>query len=371
MSAWPQVELQEFSSFQQGGRLKLSGKHFVDNGFPAYGAGGMNGRLPTAEFDRDAIVLSAIGARCGKCFLAEGEWTSLANTQVILPDPSKADIRFLWYQLNDEKRWPRRGAGQPFIRPADVKSHKVTFPPLKEQRRIAAVLDGADALRRRRREALALLDTLPAALFAEMFGDPVSNPKRWPKGRIGDALEDVRYGTSKKAGVDGELPILRMGNVTSGGQIDLTDMKRITLDPKDVPKHTVRRGDILFNRTNSADLVGKTAVFDRDEPHAFAGYLVRARTKPRHVPEYVAGYLNSAHGKAKLRNMAKNIVGMANINAKEMQAIPILLPDEATQRGYKRRVEAIRTKRQAHEAHLAQLDTLFASLQSRAFAGEL
>src|SRR6266496_4243968 len=137
------IQLQEIANIVQGGRHGLSGNQFVATGFPAYGAGGLNGYLPSFEFDRDAVVLSSIGARCGKCFFARGKWSSLANTQVILPDAKVADTKFLWFQLNDEHRWPRSGTGQPFIRPSDIKEHVVLFPPLIEQKRIAALLDKA------------------------------------------------------------------------------------------------------------------------------------------------------------------------------------------------------------------------------------
>lgn len=136
---WPRLQLGEFCRMIGGGRHGLSGKQFVtEGGFPAYGAGGLNGHLATFEFTESAVVLSSIGARCGKCFLPEGKWTSLANTQVIFPDVSVADLFFLWVQLNDEKRWPRSGTGQPFIKPSDVKSHVVVLPPLEEQQRLTA-----------------------------------------------------------------------------------------------------------------------------------------------------------------------------------------------------------------------------------------
>ena len=96
--------LEQFCEIVQGGRHKLSGNDFVKSGYPAYGAGGMNGYLATFEFDESAVILSSIGARCGKCFYVEGRWSSLANTQVIFPDKNECDAKFLWYQLNDEKR---------------------------------------------------------------------------------------------------------------------------------------------------------------------------------------------------------------------------------------------------------------------------
>lgn len=173
-------QLQSFCRIVQGGRLGLSGNDFVEKGYPSYGAGGLNGYLTKAEFSEPAVVLSSIGARCGKCFYAAGEWTSLANTQLIFPDPSQADVRFLWHQLNDEGRWHRSGTGQPFIKPSDVKAHHVFLPSLDEQRRIARILDQAETLRAKRRQALAKLDSLTQSLFLEMFGDPLSNSPRWP-----------------------------------------------------------------------------------------------------------------------------------------------------------------------------------------------
>lgn len=162
------VVLSDFCQIIQGGRLKLSGNDFVTQGFPAYGAGGLNGHLDIAEFDCEAVILSAIGARCGKCFHVSGQWTSLANTQVIIPDPVRADTRFLWHQLNDEKRWPRSGTGQPFIKPSDVKGHKVYLPPLEEQRRIAAILDKGESIKalyaQRDKAFLSVEESLFAAL---------------------------------------------------------------------------------------------------------------------------------------------------------------------------------------------------------------
>ena len=173
--------------------MGLSGKDFVDEGVAAYGAAGVNGRVESAEYKNTAaIILSAIGARCGKCFLAEGDWTSLANTQVIIPDSARVDARFLWHQLNDEHRWPRSGSAQPFIKPSDVKAQIVWLPDLDEQRRVTRVLDAAsgiqDAIARRSRAVDALKDKLLQRTFraAKLDNYPVvklgevSSPKQWP-----------------------------------------------------------------------------------------------------------------------------------------------------------------------------------------------
>lgn len=217
----------------------------------------------------------------------------------------------------------------------------IPLPPLAEQKRIAAILDQADALRRLRRRALDRLNTLGQAIFQEMFGDPARNPMEWQRGTIGDLADSTQYGTSAKAGEAGRLPILRMGNLTSDGRVTLQDLKYIDLAPKDVEKYTVMQGDVLFNRTNSPDLVGKTAVYQGHERLAFAGYLIRLRTNERAMPEYVSAVLNSPYGKATLRGMCKSIIGMANINAKELRTMKLPIPPKHRQDEFARRLRGL------------------------------
>ena len=101
---------------------------------------------------------------------------------------------------------------------------------------------------------------------------------RWPLASLGDVVEDTQYGTSMKANEQGSgVPVLRMNNITYSGDIDLTDLKHVDLVEAEDERYFVRRGDLLFNRTNSQELVGKMGVWNRDERFAFAGYLVRLR----------------------------------------------------------------------------------------------
>ena len=125
-------------------------------------------------------------------------------------------------------------------------------PPSSEQRRIAAILDQADALRRLRRQSLSRLSDLGQAVFFEMFGDPIQNPREWPVGSVRDIISEAKYGTAQKANTTcAGIPILRMGNLTYDGRIDLSDLKHVELAERDIPKYTTRRSDLLFNRTNS------------------------------------------------------------------------------------------------------------------------
>lgn len=252
-----------------------------------------------------------------------------------------------------------------------VKGVKVPLPPLSEQRRIAELLDRAEALRATRRDALGQLDTLTQSIFLDLFGDPATNPKEWPVGQIGDLLESASYGTSEKSGSAGQFPVLRMNNITRTGEMDLTDLKFMDLPAAQHERYLVRVGDVLFNRTNSAELVGKTGIVLDPRPMAFAGYLVRLRVDDRNDPEYLAAFLNTAYAKKMLRGMCKSIIGMANINATEIQKMSIPKPPLDRQRAFVRCLAAVRALRESQRASLAKLDALFASLQHRAFRGEL
>ena len=286
-----------------------------------------------------------------------------------VPNIDKINSAYLARWLQFHKPMLKRlgtGATFPELSKAVVARIPISYPNLEEQRRIAALLDQVDKLRAKRRRTLALLDEWLASEFHEAFGHA-----RWPEGTIADLLLSASYGSSAKAGPDGEFAMLRMGNVTPEGRLNLDDLKYIDLADKERDKYLVRRGDLLFNRTNSVDRVGKTALYDRDEPMAYAGYLIRLRLKPDNQPEYLAAFLNTKYTKAVLRSMAKSIVGMANINAKELAAMKVPLPSADAQRRYVTKVNAAISARDVAQQHLTKLDELFASLQHRAFTGQL
>ena len=159
-----------------------------------------------------------------------------------------------------------------------------------------------------------------------MFGDPIKNPKNWEIGVIRDVVSEVRYGTSRPAVEGGKYKYLRMGNITYNGDLDLSDLKNIDIPDSEIEKCIVQKGDVLFNRTNSKELVGKTCVFDSDEPMVIAGYIIRVRVNKKVVPLYLSAVLNSQYGKQTLYDMCKAIVGQANINAQELQNIKLCIP---------------------------------------------
>jgi type I restriction enzyme, S subunit len=331
----------------------------------------------THWFDERHVLYSKLRPYLNKVVLPDE--LGIATTELIpmFPNAKKLDRKYLAYYLRSTKfvNWISdqvAGAKMPRVSMKVFWEHEIPLPPLTEQKRIAAILDKADAICRKRQQAIELADDFLRAVFLDIFGDPVTNPKNLPVGTIRDFVETANYGSSAKASeVDGEYPILRMGNITYSGAIDMTDLKYIDLSEKDKPKYLVTKGDLLFNRTNSKELVGKTAVYDGDNPVAIAGYLIRVRTNGTGNTHYISGYLNSTHGKVTLQNICKSIVGMANINAQEMQDIPILIPPVDLQNKYRDIVLSVKEKLTKHQTALTFNSDLFGSLSQKAFSGDL
>jgi type I restriction enzyme, S subunit len=296
---------------------------------------------------------------------------------VIRPRPSALDARYLLHFLRQPRirlegvRKMTGSAGQRRVPKHFLETLEMTLPPVPEQRRLAAILDHVETLRKNRREALTKLNILTQSIFLELFGDPASNPKNWPVVTIGDLVDETAYGSSEKASTAGKLPMLRMNNITYEGGWTFEDMKYFDFAPELLSRYTVRSGDILFNRTNSKELVGKSAVYRETVPMGFAGYLIRVRTNNATDPEYLGSFLNTAYAKRVLQAMCKNIIGMANINAQELRSIRIPKPPFEIQKRFGRIVSHAIRNREIQIRSQAKLDALFESLQDRAFGGEL
>ncbi len=388
---WPVVKLGDIFNITSGGTPSRRKPEYYDNGnIPWIKTGDLHHKFihAASEFITDeglngssarvypkgTVLLAMYGATIGACSILSIEACTNQACAAFTP-VENVDSTFLYYLLKSHKEnFVKAGSGgaQPNISATFLKNYEVSLPPLADQKRIAAILDKADTIRRKRQQAIDLADEFLRAVFLDMFGDPVTNPKNFPVGTIRDLVEAANYGSSSKASeVDGEYPILRMGNITYSGTIDMTDLKYIDLSEKDKPKYLVTKGDLLFNRTNSKELVGKTAVYDGDNPVAIAGYLIRVRTNGTGNTHYISGYLNSTHGKVTLQNICKSIVGMANINAQEMQDIPILIPPVELQNKYRDIVFSVKEKLTKHKKALTFTSDLFGSLNQKAFSGNL
>ncbi|AMX84654.1 hypothetical protein GS3922_13920 [Geobacillus subterraneus] len=290
---------------------------------------------------------------------------------IICSNEIEPDYLYYFFRANPPSRLVL-DSSYPSIRLSDIGEIDIDLPSKAIQKKISKLLKQAEEIIFKRKAQIEALDQLTQSVFLEVFGDPATNPKKWPMGFIKDLALKTQYGTSKKASEDtGKYPILRMNNITYEGHWDLTDLKYVDLDDKEVEKYLVHKGELLFNRTNSKELVGKTAVYRFEKPMAFAGYLVKVIPNEKANAEFISAYLNSKYGKSILFSMAKNIVGMANINAEELKSIKIYIPPKQLQDQFAEIVQKIESQRELFKKGLVELEKNFNSLMQRAFKGEL
>lgn len=200
-------------------------------------------------------------------------------------------------------------------------------------------------------------------------------PERWSWASVSQLSLLVQYGTSAKTHESGTIPVLRMGNIVQG-HLSLDDVKFLHEEHPEFPDLLLEPGDVLFNRTNSAELVGKAAIYDGEpDPCSFASYLIRVRLSGRVRPELLVYFLSSPYGRAWVKSVASQQVGQANVNGTKLKALTIPLPPSRTQEklcestaAYVDTIDALR--RSLVEAR-RYADGLKQSLLQRALAGEL
>ena len=237
----------------------------------------------------------------------------------------------------------------------------IPTPPISEQQRIVEELDLLSSIIEKKKAQLNELDNLAQSLFYEMFGDPITNEKGWEVKPLGKECTELKYGTSKPACENGKYKYLRMGNLTINGELDLSSLKTIDIPDDEVEKCVVRYGDILFNRTNSLDLIGKTCMFNLDEPMVIAGYIIRVRLSLNLNPRYISAMFNMPRMKLLLKKMAKGAVNQANINSKELASILTPIPPLDLQQQFASKIEVIEHQKELIKQSIKEVETLFNS----------
>ena len=320
------------------------------------------------SFPKGTVILSS-RAPIGKVAIAGCEMYCNQGFKNLVCS-KQINNRFLYWYLNGHKEYLNslgRGATFKEISKAIVENIEICLPTLEKQEKYADILEQCNGIIQIKKGQLRKLDTLVKSRFAEMFGDPIRNPKGWKVVTIGDIVTEVRYGTSKPAVEGGKYPYLRMNNLTADGHLDLNDLKYIDISDDEVEKCVVRKGDVLFNRTNSIDLVGKTAVFDLPDDMVIAGYIIRVRLNEKILPEVLSQYMNLEALKDILRSMAKGAVNQANINAQELQSIRIYVPDIELQKQFVEMKDQVDKSKSKIQKSLEETQLLFDSLMQKYF----
>ena len=298
---------------------------------------------------------------------------------VVRPNPERVDARFLlhflrqpYVRLTGEMRMTG-SAGQRRVPDKFIRQLNVPHLPMSKQRRIVQVLDQVDALRVKRRETIALLDELIQSIFLDMFGDPEENPMGWDSTGFTEIVDgSLRNGLSPSKGGAVVAQVLTLSAIT-GNHFDPTAFKTATFNEKPPASQSVKRGNFLICRGNgNINLVGRGQFpYSHMPDMTFPDTIIAAQIPNEISRSYLEQVWNSRFVRRQIERSARTTNGTFKVNQRALGAVKILLPPTDLQWEFDERVASLSDLRQQHLAHLAELDSLFASLQHRAFLGEL
>ena len=293
-----------------------------------------------------------------------------------VPDACRLSPDFLyWWLKGNRPALEHLGRGATFkeVSKSIIEKVEIPLPPLAEQKRIAAILDAADALRTKRREALAQLDALLHSTFLTLFGDPVANPMKWKVVLLGKTANRITKGQSPNwQGFnyqDSGALFVTSENVREG-HLDISRPKFVPLEFNQKLKSSqLMVGDLLINLVGAS--IGRSCLF--------TGYLGPANVNQAVgivsiddpvLTNYIVHLLQTPQGQTLLTGRIVE-AARANVSLANLRELPIPLPPLPLQQKFAAIVESVERQKAAQRGHLAELDALFAALQHRAFCGEL
>lgn len=266
------------------------------------------------------------------------------------------------------------GANLPRLSPSELAKFRIPLPPISEQRRIATILDHADSLRRKRRTGLAQLEELTQAIFLDMFGDPLTNPNGFPVMTMGQICEGMfRNGLSPSTSGTVHARVLTLSAVTGCG-FDGSASKISTFNTPPPMEQSVSIHDLLICRGNgNLSLVGKGYFAPESMPDTtFPDTIIAARVNTNLCEKFFLQQVwNSRVVRSQIESAARTTNGTFKVNQSILGGISFPIPEREAQEQFADRAKHIESLKDKHRFHLAELDGLFASLQARAFRGEL
>ena len=330
----------------------------------------------TYPFEAGTVLYSKLRPYLNKVVVADEPGYATTELVPLRCDGDKVLPAYLAYFLRSKEflsfaNTVVAGAKMPRMVMSEFWKYKVPLPPLAEQRRIATILDKADDLRAKRREALAQLDRLAQSIFVEMFGDPVTGPKNCSLMKLADCVADMEYGPrfyDESYSEDG-IRIVRITDLDQSGALDFEAMPRMNLDEKTVERYALRSGDIVFARTGAT--VGKVALIDDSDPPCIAGaYFIRLKFGDSVLPVYAASVLRAKSVQALIAKQSRQ-AAQQNFSGPGLRALPMPVPPISVQQAFAKLIEKVFFERRKLEASLTEVGALFSSLQHRAFQAAL
>jgi type I restriction enzyme, S subunit len=351
---WTETKLDDIATIKNG-NTSITKKLFTTNGFFAYSAKGQDGFLPNAEWNGNGVVLSSIGAKCGKCFYATEKWTAISNTIVIQSNETFCLNKYLHHYLNDQRKWDLSGSAQPFISIKNVRSKIIPIPPLNEQKKIVSKIEELfskinhiEKLLENSKVNLIKLrhSIIHSVLFEEWLKSDISN--ELTKVPLSTLLkEPLRGGRSSPVTKSNSgIPILKLSAVTyndfSNSNIKLCDVGDHKID-----NLWVKKKDILIERSNSPELVGISAIYEGDDDcFIFPDLMIRIRVDEHKIlPNFLAIYLSSPKVRKYFqRNARSSQSSMPKISQTTINDLEILLPKITKQKEILKYLEYVSSK---------------------------
>jgi type I restriction enzyme S subunit len=319
-----------------------------------------------------------IRATIGEKVLSDGEYCLGRGVAALRANP-KLESRFLWHWLDHTRpilSAKAKGATFKQVNRQDIKELEITLPPIAEQKRIAAILDKAEELRELRRQALRELDAIAQSIFTEMFGDPATNSKDWMKLPLTelcdpDGIKCGPFGTQLNCEEYQEygVPLWGIKHVNANFGIKTHEFVS-EYKAQNLSTYSLSAGDIVMTRKGT---IGNCAVYPKHfESGIMHSDLLRVRTNE--LKSNATFLSHQLHYSRDVEHQLSLIGGgavMPGINVSKLKSITVVVPPLTLQQEFARRIESIEQLKTTHRESLTQLDALFASLQHRAFRGDL
>ena len=334
-------------------------------------------------FDDRHVLYSKLRPYLNKVILPDQMGLGTTELVPMQPDLERLDRRYLAYYLRSKPfvDWISAqvaGAKMPRVSMKVFWDHEIPLPPLEEQKRIAAMLDKADAIRRKRQQAIELADEFLRSVFLDMFGDPVTNPKGWDEYQLGQLLHSIDSGSSPKCDSrpanENEWAVLKLGSITSCSFIP-EENKAMLQETAPREDFEVKQGDLLFARKNTKNLVAAVALVGTCPRKLLMPDLIfRLNTKDELVNKVFLWAMMTHSGKrAQIQNLASGAAGsMPNISKANLKTVLIPLPPLDKQEEFSDLYNAILKIKVRSASEFKQSLNLFSgSLSQKAFAGEL
>lgn len=308
------------------------------------------------------------------------DFNGICSTDIIPIAPSKrVDKRYLLHFLRRPETiaWAAgraTGVNLPRLSPKELASLEIPLPPLDEQRRIATILDKADELRSKRKRALNVVNSLAGEIFVEMFGLCKPGKHEWPTQTVVEAgrVQLGRQRAPKYQTGKFKRPYMRVANVFEN-RIDTSDVLVMDFDGRDFRDYKLEHGDLLLNEGQSTELVGRPAMWRSEiEDCCFQNTLVRFQAdRKRVLPEFALGLFLQYFRSGEFAKISSKTSSVAHLGASRFGRMPFPLPPLDLQRKFAQRVAIADVVGQQSHTGAIELDSLFASLQQRAFLGQL